>query len=175
MIFAGANGLGNRQVVFGFSLNESDIALSTNYVMLMRNLLQYCFPDVVDKSNYTVGEDALVNIVANASAITVTSPSGKDIYLETDGSSAVLNLDEIGTYKIELKVAGASSVYNIYSAADLKESAPAEDGATFSLSGERVDANIDGEFDPITVLFIALLLLFIADWGVYIYEKYQLR
>ncbi len=175
LIFAGANGLGNRQVVFGFSLNESDIALSTNYVMLMRNLLQYCFPDIVDKSNYTVGEDALVNIVANASAITVTSPSGKDIYLETDGSSAVLNLDEIGTYKIELKVAGASSVYNIYSAADLKESAPAEEGATFSLSGERVDANIDGEFDPITVLFIALLLLFIADWGVYIYEKYQLR
>ena len=175
LIFAGANGLGNRQVVFGFSLHESDIALSTNYVMLMRNMLQYCFPDVVDKSNYTVGEDALVNIVANASAITATSPSGKDIYLDTDGSSAVLKLDEIGTYKIELKVAGASSVYNIFSAADLKESAPAEEGATFSLSGERVDANIDGELDPIIVLFVILLLLFMADWGVYIYEKYQLR
>lgn len=175
LIFAGANGLGNRQVVFGFDLHESDFALSTNYVMLARNLLQYCFPDVVDKSNYTVGEDALVNIVANASSITATSPSGEDIYMETDGSSAVLKLDEIGTYRIELKVAGASSVYNIFSAADLDESKPSEVGESFSLSGEKTDAKIDGQLDPIIVLFIILLLLFIADWGVYIYEKYQLR
>ena len=175
LIFAGANGLGNRQVVFGFDLHDSDMPLSVNFAMLVRNLLQYSFPDVVDKSNYTVGDDALVNIVANANSITASSPSGEDIYMETDGSSAVLKLDEIGTYTITLDIAGANSVYRIYSAADLAESVPSTEEASFSLSGERTNKNIDGEFDPIIILFITLILLFIADWGVYIYEKYQLR
>lgn len=175
LIFAGANGLGNRQVVFGFDLHESDIALSTNFPMLTRNLLQYFFPDVVDKANYTVGDDALINIVANASSISATSPSGEDIYMETDGSSAVLKLNEIGTYTIELNVAGTISLYHVFSAADLAESAPTSEEATFSLSGERIDSKIDGEFDPTVILFVVLILLFIADWGVYIYEKYQLR
>ena len=43
------------------------------------------------------------------------------------------------------------------------------------LSGERVDIGTDGEFDPLMLLFACLALLFIADWGVYCYEKYQLR
>ena len=45
----------------------------------------------------------------------------------------------------------------------------------FSLSGEREDVKIDGKYDPATLLFVIFVLLFIADWGVYCYEKYQLR
>ena len=37
------------------------------------------------------------------------------------------------------------------------------------------DDGFDGKFDPIWVIFIALAVVFLADWMVYCYEKYQLR
>jgi len=175
LIFAGANGLGNRQVVFGFDLHNSDFALSTDFVMLTRNLLEYSFPNVIDQTNYIVGEDALVSILKNAQNLKAVSPSGKDIYIETDGATATLSLTEIGTYVISMTLAGSDMEYRIYSGANKAESAPTITEEDFSLNGEKTDANIDGEYDPMMMFFVCLAILFIADWGVYCYEKYQLR
>lgn len=175
LIFTGSNGLGNRQVVIGFDLHESDFALSTDFVILMRNLLEYSFPDVLDETSYTVGDVALVNIVANAENLKATSPSGKDVFLEADGTTALLTLEEVGTYVVSMTLAGTEGTYRIYSGAHPDESVPAADGEDFSLAGERTYENIDGEYDPIVLLFICLAVLFLADWGVYCYEKYQLR
>ncbi len=175
LIFAGANGLGNRQVVFGFDLHQSDFALSTDFVMLMRNLLEYSFPNVIDSTDYTVGEEVSVNIVANAANLKALSPSGKDIFMESTGTVAALPLDEIGTYTISLTVSGTPVTYRIYSGAHPDESEPVGTEAEFSLSGNAIDANIDGRFDPTILLFAILAFLFLADWGVYCYEKYQLR
>ncbi|MBQ7907364.1 MAG: VWA domain-containing protein [Clostridia bacterium] len=175
LVFAGSNGLGNRQVVFGFSLNRSDIALTTDFVILMRNLLEYSFPDVIDETSYTVGEDAIVNIVSNVTNLKATSPSGKDIFLDTSGTMATIKLDEVGTYEIGMSLSGEEATRYIYSGAHPEESKPTVQEQDFSLSGERTYASIDGEFDPIIVLFVILLVLFLADWGVYCYDKYQLR
>ena len=175
LIFAGANGLGNRQVVFGFNLNRSDIALTTDFVILMRNLLEYSFPDVIDETNYTVGEDAIVNVVSNVTNLKATSPSGKDIFLDTSGAMATIKLDEVGTYVVGMTINGEEMTGYIYSGAHPEESKPTVQESDFSLAGERTYASMDGEFDPIVVLFVTLLLLFLADWGVYCYEKYQLR
>ena len=175
LIFAGANGLGNRQVVFGFDLHESDMVLSTDFLMLVRNLLNYSFPDVLDKTGYTVGEDAAINVLANAENLKAISPSGKEIYIDDDGAVGALLLDEVGTYTVQMTLAGTSSAYYIYSAAHGDESAPIVSEAEICITGEAKDERGDGKFDPTAILFICLAVLFIADWGVYCYEKYQLR
>jgi hypothetical protein len=175
IIFAGVNGLGNRQVVFGFDLHESDFALTSDFVILARNLLEYSFPDVIDQSNYTVGDEALVNIVANATNLKAVSPSGKDIYIETDGATTAISLNEVGTYVVSMTIAGEETTYKLYSSAHPDESEPAIDGEELSLSGEMTYERIDGKYDPINILFVLIALLFLTDWGVYLYEKYQLR
>ena len=175
LIFAGENGRGYRQVVFGFDLHESDFALSSDFVMLMRNLLEYSFPNVIEQTNYTVGDEALINVVANADNFKIVSPSGKDVYVDTEAGEAVLMLDEIGTYTIELTLAGTPTSYRIFVGADPEESKPAEQHTELLLAGEATDGAIDGTFDPILVTLILLAILFFADWGVYCYEKYQLR
>lgn len=175
LIFAGANGLGNRQVVFAFDLHKSDFSLSTDFVILLGNLLDYSFPNVIDETAYTVGDEAIVNILKNSENLKAQSPSGKDIYLETDGATATMRLDEIGTYTVSLTLGGEEMQYKLFSSAHANESAPALTEEDFSLSGEKTEANIDGKYDPMMVLFICLAVLFIADWGVYCYEKYQLR
>lgn len=175
LIFAGTNGLGNRQVVFGFSLHDSDFALSPDFLILARNLLAYSFPDVIEKTSYTVGDEAVINIVAGTQRLKALSPSGKDIYVESEGTMASLTLDEVGTYEVSVTVNGTESTYRLYAAAHPSESEPVTTEGDLSLSGERTYANIDGEYDPTVVLILVLALLFLADWGVYCYEKYQLR
>ncbi len=175
VIFAGANGLGNRQVVFGFDINESDIALSYDFVMLLGNLIDYSFPSVIDKTNFTAGDVATVNSVASAENTKAYSPSGKEIYLGEGGAMSTLTLDEIGVYTISTTIAGKENTYKIYSAAHLGESCPVEHEEALELTGEAEHELRDGRFDTLTLLFICLAVLFIADWGVYCYEKYQLR
>ena len=84
-------------------------------------------------------------------------------------------LNEVGTYVVYATVSGNEVPYRIFSAAHSDESEPISEGDELKLSGERTYDYIDGEYDPIVVLFICLAILFIADWGVYCYEKYQLR
>ena len=175
LIFAGTNGLGNRQVVIGFDIHESDIALSPDFVILLGNLLEYSFPDVIDYASYTVGDEALINVIHNATGYKAKSPSGKDVYIDTTSSVAPISLDEVGTYTVTVTIAGAEVSYDIYAAAHPDESKPVGEESDFSLSGEKTYKKIDGEFDPTVILFICLAILFIADWGVYCYDKYQLR
>ena len=175
LIFAGANGLGNRQVVFGFDLHESDFALSTDFVMLVRNLLEYSFPNVVDETNYIAGDEAIVNILANAENLKAVSPSGREIFIDGEGATATLTLDEIGTYVVKMTISGIESNYKIFVGANPVESKPLINEEEFLVAGEKGNNKIDGEFDAMMSLFIILAVLFVADWGVYCYEKYQLR
>lgn len=175
LIFAGSNGLGNRQVVFGFDLHESDFALSTDFVMLLRNLLEYSFPDVIDQTNYIAGEEAIINILPNAETVKAIAPSGKEIFVDSENATATIALNEIGTYSVKMTIAGIENTYKIYVGANPEESQPLVSEAEFKLVGEKGNEKIDGEFDAMMTLFIILAVLFVADWGVYCYEKYQLR
>ena len=175
LIFAGANGLGNRQVVFGFDLHESDFALSTDFVMLVRNLLEYSFPNVVDETNYIAGDEAIVNILANAENLKAVSPSGREIFIDGEGATATLTLDEIGTYVVKMTISGIESNYKLFVGADPVESKPLINEEEFLVAGEKGNNKIDGEFDAMMTLLIILAVPFVADWGVYCYEKYQLR
>lgn len=175
LIFAGANGLGNRQVVIGFDLHESDFVLSTDFIMLVRNLLNYSFPDVLDQTDYTVGEEAQINVLVNAENLKATTPSGEVIYLEDEHETTALALNEIGTYTVQMSIAGIESSYQLYACAAPDESLPTEQMESFIVTGERQESELVGKYDPLIVLFIALAVLFIADWGVFCYEKYQLR
>ena len=175
LIFAGTNGLGNRQVVFGFDIHESNIALTTDFVTLLGNLVDYSFPNIMDQTNFTVGDEAWVNVVPNAENIKAISPTGKEVYADSDGSISTFKLSEVGTYTVSMNISGVNATYNIYSGAHPDESVPTVKEESFSLSGEKKNEPRDGEYDPTMILFICLAVLFIADWGVYCYEKYQLR
>jgi hypothetical protein len=175
LIFAGTNGVGSRQVVFGFDLHESDFALSVDFITLLENLVEYSFPDVVDKGNYTVGDEATVNILPSSDGYRAEAPSGKDVFIDDSSATAGIILNEVGTYTVYANLSGTEVPYRIFSAAAPSESAPVGQDGSLVILGESTDGRIDGEYDPTLLLFILIAVLFIADWGVYCYDKYQLR
>ena len=175
VLFAGTNAHGNREVVFAFDLHDSNIALLHDYAVFFRNLVRYSFPDLVDKTTFECGADAVINIPANCSGVRVESPLGNVTYLDTASAAALLPLDEVGIYKITMTVADTVKEFNIYSAMTQTERAPSETRDYVGLSGAPSAGGFDGKFDPFVLLCIFLAVIFSADWMVYCYEKYQLR
>ncbi|MBQ8440217.1 MAG: VWA domain-containing protein [Clostridia bacterium] len=175
VLFAGTNTDGNREVVFAFDIHNSDLPLLYDYTVLIRNLVKYSFPDMMDRTSYECGEEAAVNVIANCDSIRVESPLGNISYLDTSVAVDNLRLNEVGVYKIIMTVAGSPREIYVYSAMTGAERVPIVEGDSIALQGKPVTTGFDGKYDPFVVLMIALAVVFLADWMVYCYEKYQLR
>lgn len=175
VIFAGVNDYGNREVVFAFDLHKSNIPLLYDFVLMVNNFMDYSFPSVVEDVNYYVGDMAKINVLASCDSIRVNSPKGKVTYLDTTSTVCDLKMDEVGTYTITLLIGDNQRVFYIYSSLPEQERNPAAEGQEIKLQGQAVDGGFDGEYDPLPIVFVVLAVVFILDWGVYCYEKYQLR
>lgn len=175
LVFAGTNEYGNRQVVMAFDLHDTNLPLLYDYTAMMRNLISFSFPNMVDETDFTCGESATVNVIANCESIRVVSPSGEISYLKTDGASDSIQLAEVGTYTVNMTVSGSPREFYLWSAMNPTESDPTVTHDEIALRGTATAGGFDGKFDPLTILFIVLAVIFLADWMVYCYEKYQLR
>ena len=175
VVFAGTNNFGNRQVVLAFDLHKSNIAITFDYSAMMKNLINYSFPDIIEKPSYEVGENLEINVIANTESIRLDTPTGDVKYLDVSRAISEHELKEVGTYTVTVTVAGTQRVFNIYSEPAEAEREVTVYANTVALAGEAGAGGFDGELDTMNILFIALAVLFLADWGVYLYEKHQLR
>ena len=175
IIFAGTNSHGNRQVVFAFDLHNSTLPLQGDLVVLLRNCLEYSFPAVVEKSDYYVGETAQINILANCDSIRVESPLSNVTYLDVNTAVSDVYLNESGVYTITAVIDGTQRQFKLFAAVPESQRAPVADVEEVSIVGEAVPGGFDGRYDPLLILFICLAVIFAVEWGVYCYEKRQLR
>ena len=116
VVFTGMNDYGNREVVFAFNLHDSDITLSVDYIVLLGNLLDYSFPEVIEKTEYYCGDTAEINVISGCDSIRVETPDGQVIYTDTSSAVSEFELTEVGEYKINVSVSGTERpAYYIYS------------------------------------------------------------
>ncbi len=175
IVFAGTNAYDNREVVFAFDFHASDFILSFDYMALMRNLFNYTFPEIVSKTAYYCGESVPINVLTNSSSIRVDTPSGEIAYLDTGSDLVEYTLAEVGTYKITQIVDERTQHVYVYGNLPKEERASVVTDTAFVINGTPSEERRDGRYDDLIVLMILLAILFIADWGVYSYEQYQLR
>ncbi|MBQ7770289.1 MAG: VWA domain-containing protein, partial [Clostridia bacterium] len=174
MIFIGENGYGNREVVFAFDLHKSNFPLTYDYTVLIRNILEYSFPKVLDKYTYDCGETLAMNAAPDCQSIEIISPSGEK-ELKTLNTIDNYRLAEVGVYTITMNTNSDSRTYNVYVQLPETERAPLQTEAEFRINGEATDGRTDGKYDKLILIFALLSVMFIADWVVYCYDKYQLR
>lgn len=176
VICAGLNGNGDRQVVFAFKIGDSSLGMTEDFLILVRNLMNYSFPSVIDETVYNCGDVMNVNVVPGCEDIIITSPSDKTTTLDIAGADICeVQLNETGTYTITVKTAGnEDTVMYAYACVPEAESRN-EAGGSLMLSGTKEYNYSDGYYDKLLAFFIVLAVLLLADWGVYCYEQYQLR
>lgn len=177
ILFTGVTDAGNREVVFAFDIHDTDFPLHTDFTVLVRNLLNYSFPAVLDKVDYFSGETLEINVVSGMSSIRVEAPSGKYVYLSTDALVAEYVLDEVGKHKITVSYSGEDlhRDYFVYASVPTAERDPYAEADYVGLQGEATDDGLDGKFDTMNIWFALIAICFLVDWAVYCYDKYQLR
>lgn len=180
VIFTGANGYGNREVVFAFDLRASaDLILSGNMVLLFSNLISYSFPQVVNSTSYYCGDTLSVNMIAGCRSIRIETPEGNVSYPDTSTAVSEYTLEEVGTYKVFLIMKDETErMVNVYSSLPVAERNPDEEieSVPFNVRGTPQESNLAGIIDNLLIIiFIVLAVIIVADYGVYCYEQYQLR
>ncbi|MBQ9151634.1 MAG: hypothetical protein IJX72_05230 [Clostridia bacterium] len=95
--------------------------------------------------------------------------------MKTYVAADTIHLNEVGVYKVNMTVSGSAREFCIWSSMTTAECDPTVTQTAVSLQGTATNEGFDGQFDPLMILFIALAVIFLADWMVYCYEKYQLR
>ena len=176
VIFTGMNSYGNREVVFAFNIHDSDITLYIDYLVLLGNLLDYSFPEVIETTEYYCGDTAEINVISGCESIRVESPKGQIVYADITSAVSEFELTEVGEYKITVNVSGAERpAYYVYASVPKEERATETAAEYIGLVGESSDVGSDGRYDPLNLLFVLAALLFTAEWMVYCYDKYQLR
>lgn len=178
ILFVGTNANGYREVVFAFDLKDSaQFTLSADFTSLTLHLLNYSFPEVIEKTSYYSGEVMQVNVIAGCASIVITSPQGKNSYLETTLSDVVeYELTDVGLYTIKaIMKDGASRIFNAYASLPEEERTPFVQEESVALIGTLEDKKTNGIFDTLLTVFIILAVIAVADYGVYCYEQYQLR
>ncbi len=176
IVFTGETDAGNREVVFAFNLHDTNFALSSDYPILLHNLLTYSFPAVIEKTEYACGDTAEINVIPGCTGIAVTRPDGSVFYADSFSAVSTFALGEVGEYKIVLESDGADREFYLYAAVPKTESRTVpENNGEYSLRGEAKSEGLDGEYDPLVLLFVLAAVFFVAEWMVYCYDKYQLR
>lgn len=176
IVFAGLNGNGDREVVFSFRIKDSDFGLTDDFLILVRNLMDYSFPTELSQTEYVCGDVMAVNVVSGCEGIVVTSPSGNSNTLDTfDIDVCEIALREAGTYTLTVKMRGKGEKRLYAYAAVPQSESGGEAGGAILIAGEREYNYSDGFYDNLLVFFIFIAVIVLADWGVYCYEQYQLR
>lgn len=175
LVFAGENDYGNREVVFAFSLHNSNLPLLSDFVTLVRNLVVYSFPGTLERADYECGERLEINVPANYTGISITSPSGA---VEYPASSAAANehvLSEPGIHTVSIEIGETVREYRVFAELPDAESEVTKNEKSFSLQGDAGEGGRDGIYDDLIILMIVMAVILTADWMVYCYDKYQLR
>ena len=87
-----------------------------------------------------------------------------------------LILDEVGTYTVISGTGKEQSEHMIFVSTPNEEcDTGTATSDTFNISGEAVKSTRKGTYNPLLIIFIALIIIFAADWMVFMYEKRQLR
>ena len=176
VVFAGSNSYGNREVVIAFDLHTSDFALTYNGRAIIRNLIGYTFPSLLDgQEGLYCGETLTVNVLANCTGIRVESPSGKAEYLDISEGICEYELTEVGEYTIIAIIGNNRQTAKVYSHLPVAERIPVASEGAFIIAGEPSTQKRDGRYEDLLYAFIILAVIVVADWLVYCYEQYQLR
>lgn len=175
MIFAGVNSNGNRQVVFSFDLHDSNLPLLLDYIILFNNMIKYSLPSLCEQTSFYCGDELVLNNVPNLENIRINTPSGYSTYLTIEDGFAKYRLTEIGTYEIKAIVNGIIKTYKIFVAFPLAEQNPIETIEKVELIGQKNNIAFDATYDIQWILFIVVLFICLAEWGLYLYEQRKVR
>lgn len=162
---------GRKTAVLGFDLHSSDFPLISEFPIFMHNLISYLIDvDFQSKTSYYCGEGIDINLIGEAGKLSMKNPEGSEKNIELKYPIRPYEeTNDIGIYKLsqEAKEISHENLFAVNFPTD-KESdidiqvKPVNNtsvGSLLNSSGVSLRA----------IILIAALMLFAAEWMVYVY------
>lgn len=166
---------GMKTVMTAFDLHDSNLPLLSNFVVLVRNILDYSVPEILASNDYSVGETVRVNVLPDCALLYASSPDGDVNSLSAGGEYALYTPKTPGVYSVtETYSDGTSATVSFFAHIPSSETNP-EDLGALSLSLTEPDAVQTEEKTEKDIRFwfaCAFLALLLAEWGVYYSEQF---
>ena len=150
-----------------FDLHDSNLPLRTDFLHLLRNVVNLAVPALLEQRVLEVGETQRVTLPPNTAALRITAPDGSLLTLEGEGVH-VFETDLPGSFTAETEEEATGFSVLLPE----EESRP---GSALSLS--LIPGEAEEEAPPPAaaglwrILAALMLLLLLAEWGIYIHEQ----
>ncbi len=164
---------GTQFSVFSFDLHNSNLPLKADFLLLMKNLVEYSLPSMMKKTDYNAGEGVKIDILPFAEHLYLEYPDERVRELYIDGESCTFIADAVGIYTAATITSKGGEYVDFFVHIKKGETTVSEGGAISVSIEEAGEAVKEDVYSPVWfwVALAALLVLFI-EWGVYYSEQY---
>jgi len=161
-------------LVFGFEINNTDLALKKEFPIFIYNIVNYLSPkSIFDNDNIMAGESIKINSNISAQSVEIITPEGRKINLNSP-ITEFSDTNELGIYKViqnfEDRKEYSSFAVNVNT--ELESNLKAnyyEDNLKNDVITSKAKSNVDIQWILIVVAVILMLIEFL------IYNNYKLK
>lgn len=161
--------------VASFDLHDTNLPLIPDFMVLMRNLVEYSIPAVLKDTDYTIGENVELTVLPYAEQMYVEHPDGEIEQLSTEGEYCIVKPESIGVYTAVMTSENSGQYVDFFVHFPTEEMT-AEDGGALEVhlpDGAELENIPENAMKEIWFWFAAaLLLLLLIEWGFYYREQY---
>ena len=164
---------GTRMVVFAFDIHNTNLPLQADFLLLMRNLVEFSVPGLISSTEYVVSDVVQITVPANFTELFVKRPDGSVKTLYADENGAAMTVSEVGLHTIVMKTEEGASYADFFVGLNVNEPYSDSEDVINILLMPKEDGETKEAMSAIWFWF-ALLVLFIllVEWEWYYYEQY---
>ncbi len=154
-------------VVLLFDLHDSNLPLRTDFLNLVRNVMNLATPSLLERRIVTVGETETVTLLPNAGPVVVTAPDGTVTVIEEEGDTK-LTASLPGAYPLS----SSDEETGFFAVLPEAESAPEKLSALSLIrEGSEETAPEEAESGLWRIAAAVLLVILLTEWGIYVYDQ----
>lgn len=166
-------GSGLQFTVVSFDLHDSNLPMQTDFVVFMRNLVEFSVPAFLKDTDHTAGGTVALTVMPAAQQLYVELPDDSIKALSTAGSISSVAVDEVGIYTAVMTTADGGEYVDFF------VHIPDGESTTYTVSELSVELSSDTEThaeDAISEVWfwlaLGMLLIVLTEWGWYYHEQY---
>ena len=173
VIVTRAMGRGLQFTVASFDLHDSNLPMQKDYVVLMRNLVEYSVPAFLKDTDHVAGTTVELTVMPDAQELYVERPDGSIRSLPAIGSTTTLTVNTVGVYTAVMTTAEGGEYVDFF------VHIPAEESRTNTLPALSLEltqeAGVEVEDATSEIWFwlaLGMLVFVLLEWGWYYREQY---
>lgn len=182
VLLAGRSEGGYRMLVMPFDLHDSNLPLLADYIVLLRNMLDFSVPPMLPAQDFACGETVYPKVMERCEKLFLQTPDMTVRTIDEEALAEGVCLAAPGGYTLLQELAGGEERMLSFFAhvpqmeGKTGETEPAQEPIALRLPDAGAQAALsvreDQRVNPLRLLAAVLLLLACLEWVVYHREKY---